>query len=100
MMPWRSDLVGRHLLGRLDGGVHVQAACVGFLAILGKDHLPHGFGQVFGMQNFFVRRRPQLERLRLWPALASAAEMYLLSSIRSMMYSWRERARLGLLIGL
>ena len=58
-------LVGGHLLGRLHGGVNVQTPCVGFLAVLGKDHLPDGFGHVFGMQDFFVSRRAQLQGLCL-----------------------------------
>ena len=59
------SFVSGHLLVRLHRGVNVQTAGVGVLAILRINHLANGLGHVFGMQNFLVRCRSQLEWLSL-----------------------------------
>ena len=46
--------VGHLLLGRVDGGVDIQAARVGLRPILGHHQLPHRLGQVIGMDWVFL----------------------------------------------
>ena len=42
-------LVGHGLVGGAQGGVNIQAAGVGFVAVLVVDQLAHSFGHIFGM---------------------------------------------------
>jgi hypothetical protein len=78
---------------------HLQAARVGFLAVLGEHSLARHLGQMVGVdeQVGVERRSFKGSSLAAW---ASAAVMKPFSTMRSMMCSCRDRARRGLLMGL
>jgi len=54
--------VGGALFFGHQGGGDVQSASVGFGAVLGINHLAHGFSHVFGVQDVLVGRGPQVQR--------------------------------------
>ena len=55
-------LVGCVLFGGLKGGVHIQAACVSFLAVLRKHQLANCLGHVLCVNAIFVRARSNFQR--------------------------------------
>ena len=57
------SLVSRILFGRLQGGVHIQAAGVCLLPVLRKHELPHGFCNELGMDAILVLAVVNFERL-------------------------------------
>ena len=56
-------LISRVLLCRVEGGVDVQAACIGFVAVLRKNQLPRHFCNVLGVHTGVVRAGSDLELL-------------------------------------
>ena len=58
-------LVGGRLVGRQDGGVDLQPAAVGLLAVLGEHHAAHHFGHVFGVHAPGIAPRSHVQLLLL-----------------------------------
>ena len=56
-------LVGHRLVGGLQGCVDIQAAGVGFLAILVEHQLAHGFRHMFGMHPACIASRADVKLL-------------------------------------